>query len=487
MPDRLTTRTEPSASSVPAPHEPVSLKQAWLAETLRLRESLWGPLEDADEIRRARTLEGSLQQKLLHRAQALGAREQLDTVLQRYAQGARLTLIALWLAAILAGAGAAVGALGDATRSVNVLLALVAMLGINTLAMILWLASFALRSSDTGSWLGELWLWLTKKLARGPNAALAPQALAGLLDRQHALRWVLGGISHGWWTTALLSLLLTLLAVLSARRYQFNWETTLLTPDSFVHITAWLGWLPSKLGFPIPSEAIVRASSGLQALPESAQALWSGWLIGCVVVYGLLPRLVGVVVSLWCVKRRVADLSLDSHLPGYAELRERLAPISEKTGLDGPAGAWAPAPHDAIVAPAYTDTQALMVGLELASDTPWPPFPLPNDTLDLGLIDTRPQRQQLLEQFQQQPPAKLLLVCDPQQTPDRGTLALLNQLSGLAHHMRILLLAPQSTRPSHDARIALWRQQLAAVGFLADDVQTHPMAAHDWLNTRISP
>ncbi|MBP6020346.1 MAG: DUF2868 domain-containing protein [Burkholderiaceae bacterium] len=483
MPD-----TNPPTATQPAAAQPVSLNVAWLAETLRLRESLWGPLEDAAEVRQVKTERTSFETKILSRARLLGAREQLDTMLMRYARGARFALALLWLSAVLAGVGAALSALGDGSRSVNVLLALTAMLGINILAFFLWLASFALRSPGNGSWLGELWLWLTQKLARGPDAALAPRALVSVLDRNGSLRWVLGGVSHAWWTTALISLLLTLLAVLSARRYQFNWETTLLSPDSFVYITATLGWLPAKLGFPLPSEAIVRASNGLQSLPESAQALWSGWLIGCVVVYGLLPRLAGTLLSLWLSQRKLARLSVDSRLPGYAELRDRLEPPSEKIDIDGPAGPWTPALRHGQHNPAYTSRQALIVGLELPPDTAWPPLALSPDTVDLGLNDTRPQRKQLLDSFQQQPPARLLVVCDAQQTPDRGTLALLAQLSGLSQQMHILLLnSDHAPAERDDTRAAQWRKQLVAAGFASEHVHSDINIALAWLNTPLEP
>src|SRR5690606_826914 len=115
------------------------------------------------------------------------------------------------------------------------------------------------------------------------DAALAPRALIEVLGRNGALRWVLGSVSHGVWTSAFLSLLVTLLAMLSVRRYGFNWETTLLSSDTLVHLTTALGWLPAQLGFATPSSEVIRASNGLQVLPDSAQALWSGWLIGCVV------------------------------------------------------------------------------------------------------------------------------------------------------------------------------------------------------------
>src|SRR3546814_8950143 len=67
------------------------------------------------------------------------------------------------------------------------------------------------------------------------------------------------------------SMLVTLLALLSARRYQFNWETTLLSPDAFVSITSWLGGLPGLLGFTMRSE---EHTSELQSLMRISYAVF---------------------------------------------------------------------------------------------------------------------------------------------------------------------------------------------------------------------
>src|SRR3546814_12643603 len=97
---------------------------------------------------------------------------------------------------------------------------------------------------------------------------------------------------------------------------------------------------------------------------------WSSWLIGCVVVYGLLPRLVCLAVSLYLTKTRLAGLTLDTGLPGYAELRDRLAPVSENTGIDA-------APTPAFESPIHRDgpgypatNPPMPVGIELPADRP---------------------------------------------------------------------------------------------------------------------
>ncbi len=471
---------------MPSAQEPVQLRKPvftryWLAETLRLREALWGPLEDANEVRRARAEAQGFHQKILLRAKYLGQRERTDQVIARWIQLSKLALLAMWLVSIVAGAATAVGALGDGSRSVNVLLALVAMLGLNGLAFLFWLLSFTVKSTSSGTWLGEVWLWLTRRLAHGPDAALIPRALVGVLGRNNALRWILGTVSHGLWSTALLSMLLTLLGVLSARRYGFNWETTLLSADTFVSLTAALGWLPAHLGFAIPPEAVVRASNGLQVLPESAQALWSSWLIGCVVAYGLLPRLVCLVLGLIMARKNLAAIGLDESLPGYAELRDRLAPTSQKAGIDAPASAAFqaqvhPRPHTS-----YTADQPLLVGIELAPDTAWPPANLPSTVVDLGIVDTRPQRKSLLDRLQQQSPRQLLMVCDAQQTPDRGTVALLTDLASLAGEAHIVVQGQPAADIRQDTRSSAWHDRLRAAGFSAEQLHTTLNSGLAWI------
>jgi hypothetical protein len=275
--------------------------------------------------------------------------------------------------------------------------------------------------------------------------------------------------------------LLTMLAILSTRRYSFNWETTLLSPDTFVAITTTLGWLPAQLGFAMPSAAIIRASDGLQQLPESAQALWSSWLIACVVVYGLLPRLACLILSVLVTKSRLAAIRLDTGLPGYAELRDRLSPASENAGIDSPQ---APAfqAHIRQGQYAYPPTDhPLLVGIELPPDRPWPPAGLPRTVADLGVVDSRSQRKKLLDDLQARPPQKMLMACDAQQTPDRGVVALLADLAGLAGHSHVALLGLAAQDTVHGRRAAVWQDKLIAAGFAPEQIHTDLAPALDWL------
>src|SRR5690606_6802783 len=151
-----------------------SFRQAWLTETLRLGEAHWGPLEDGAEVRRVRSQGGDFSQRIIYRAQLLGRRERLNETLRHWTQIARWSLMAMIALALVTGFGMALGALGDGSRPVNLPLALMAMLGLHALTFVLWLAGLGIKANGGGAWLGRIWLDATRKLARGPDAALAP-------------------------------------------------------------------------------------------------------------------------------------------------------------------------------------------------------------------------------------------------------------------------------------------------------------------------
>lgn len=460
-----------------------AFRKAWLAEVIRLREAHAGPLHDTTEVRRAVADGGSFSQRLSRRAQYLGRRENLDALLSHWEAIARWTLGGLLIVAILAGTGTAWGALGDGSRPVNLVLALVAILGLHGLTFLLWLVGLGIKIGGSTSGLGRLWLSLTRKLARGPDAALAPRALLGVLGRSGTLPWSLGVVSHLLWLAALLSMLAALLGLLSARRYTFNWETTLLSPDTFVGLAQALGRIPASVGFKIPAESVIRLSDGLHSLPAEVQALWSSWLIGCVVVYGILPRLFAFLICLLLTRQGMARASLlDTSLPGYAGLYARLMPASERLAPDGPAGTERMQSISRGTMPIPTGAPAI-VGIELAPDAIWPPKGLPSTLHNLGIVDTRAQRHAVLDQLHATPVPRLLVICDALQTPDRGTLTYITELASYADHTRVAFYA--ATRPvdpkGGDTRAEVWHHELSKVGICADRLQIDPASAYRWL------
>ena len=156
--------------------------------------------------------------------------------------------------------------------------------------------------------------------------------LGHLLGRSRLATWGLGAITHGLWTLALAGAAGGVLLLLATRSYGFVWETTILPDAAFVRLTAALGSLPALFGFPVPDAATVAASGSAAApggmLAEAGRRAWAGWLLGALLAYGMLPRLLVMIGCALLWRRCVRTLALDLALPGYARLRARLLPDS---------------------------------------------------------------------------------------------------------------------------------------------------------------
>nr|WP_279309670.1 DUF2868 domain-containing protein [Pseudomonas koreensis] len=415
-----------------------SLQNLWLTETVRLREEHAGPLDDLEANRLARAAGGDLPGRIQRRALWLAERDGLTSALKHWLQGARLALVLLAIFAVLSGAGLAFAALGQ--TPVNVFWALGSLLGLNLILLLSW-ALGLIFAGEHGATLGRLWLWLSEKLARDAKAAQLAPALLLMLQRQKLNRWALGMLVNGLWLLAMVSALVLLLTLMATRRYGFVWETTILSADTFINMTQALGTLPALLGFNVPTVEMIRASGDTALNIESARQAWATWLVGVLVVYGVLPRLLLALFCFWRWNSGKAALRLDLNLPGYAQLRERLMPTSERLGITDPEPAQLHRVESTIGE--HASDGALLVAIELDDQHSWPPT-LPKNVSNAGILDSRESRNKLLEQLSRFPPARLAIACDPRRSPDRGSLALIAELARNATATRVWLLqAPQ--------------------------------------------
>ena len=432
------------------------LQRLWLTETVRLREEHAGPLDDLEANRRARTSAGDLPTRLQNRALWLAERDGLLAAMQHWLQGARLALLVLAVLAVISGAGLAFAALGDGQNPVNVFWALGSLLGLNLILLLSW-ALGLLFAGEHGASLGRLWLWLSEKFARDAKAAQLAPALLLLLQRHKLNRWALGSLVNGLWLLAMLSALLMMLLLMATRRYGFIWETTILSPDVFVAVTRSLGALPGWLGFGVPTDEMIRVSTDTRYNSELLRQAWAVWLVGIVLFYGVIPRLLLAAFCLWRWKHGRNALQLDLNLPGYSQLRERLMPSSERLGVND-----LDPEHLHNVQAGHSDLQtdgALIVAIELDGQHPWPPK-LPASVKDAGILDSRESRQRLLEQMTRFPPARLAIACDPRRSPDRGSLALIGELARGAAQTRIWLLQAPPGQALDADRLSDWHNAL---------------------------
>jgi hypothetical protein len=448
------------------------LQNLWLTETVRLREEHAGPLEDLEANRLARVAGGDLPSRIQRRALWLAERDGLTAALKHWLQGARLALVLLMIFAVLSGAGLAFAALGQ--TPVNVFWALGSLLGLNLILLLSWLLGLIF-AGEHGATLGRLWLWLSEKMARDAKAAQLAPALLLMLQRKKLNRWALGTLVNGLWLLAMLSALILLLTLMATRRYGFVWETTILSADTFINVTHALGYLPSLLGFNVPTVEMIRASGDGALDIESARQAWATWLVGVLVVYGVLPRLLLTLLCFWRWNSGKAALRLDLNLPGYAQLRERLMPTSERLGVNDPEPAQMHRVESGVGE--LVSEGALLVAIELDEQRPWPPA-LPKNVSNAGILDSRESRHKLLEQLSRFPPARLAIACDPRRSPDRGSLALIAELARSASETRVWLLQAPPGEALDAERLGDWHIALQQL-----DLKFADCAPLNWLET----
>ncbi|WP_263460352.1 DUF2868 domain-containing protein [Thauera sp. Sel9] len=461
---------------------------------MRRHEERHGVLEDRTAVRAARTAAPEFEARVLRRAQELGLREGWHDAILRWHGRVRLLLASAVVLALVLGFGAAAGVLGDGSRAVNVVWALGGLLGVNLFSLLLWLLATLLSRGSRGARTGVaggLWLRLPSFFERSSAAAELPLALGGLPGWSRAAGWGVGAAGHALWALALLGAAAGVLAVLAMRRYGFVWETTILPSGVFAWLVDALGRLPALLGFPVPDAATVVASGDAPMLEESGRRAWSGWLLGALLVYGVLPRAVLALVCMVLWRRSLQRLRLDLSRPGYARLRPLLLPDSERIGVRDPEPAVMPRPARHAARLAGSGAPAL-VAVELGGDLAWPPVAGEDGSaadelaaFDAGRLDSREQRREALARFGAQPPCRLLVAVDPRRTPDRGNLGVIAELADHAVETRVWALgAGGGSGETAESRLPQWREGLTRLGFAPEVLILDETAARDWLDGR---
>lgn len=414
------------------------LSNAVITEAVQLIEQA-GPLDDAAAMREAmQPPNATPQTRVARRASVLGERVGLQAELVRARNWAPWVALALVLAIVLAGLGLAGNVVGGSDRRINIMVALVSLLGLHAVTLVLWLVGLVLPLTSFNLSFGGLWMALTARVAGGRHgqAPVLLRAATQLLARARLLPWAFGFVSHGIWALSFVVVLGSLLFALAFRRYTLGWETTILDPALFVDGVRLLGRAPGWLGFPVPDAASVLAP----APNASAQRDWALWLTGCIVVYGLLPRLFLALCSALVWQRRKGHLLPDLAAPYYRQLMNRFDALAPATIVDADPGAARRHASDGLPA-GETGGAQMVVGFELPPEAPWPPADLHPDAEPVLRIDgSAVERRMLLDTAARLRPSALLLVCHAASSPDRGTERLLRELLGHCGECRLRLL-----------------------------------------------
>ena len=449
-----------------------ALSHAVIAEAVRLIEEV-GPLDDAAALREALAQPSPDDvTRISRRALALGQRIGLQTELTRARHWAPWIAVGLVALIVMAGLGLTGSVVGGSERRINIMTALVSLLGVHILTLLLWLLGLAGPWRSFNGSLGWVWLALTARVAGGRHgqAPALLRAATELLTRARLLPWAFGLVSHAIWALSFVVVLAALLFALAFRSYTLSWETTILEPGFFVRGVQVLGWLPGWLGFPVPDAATVLMSPGPIGASVSSggsgQRAWAWWLTGCIVVYGLLPRLFFVALAAWIWRRRRGALQPDLSLPYYRKLLARFEALAPAAIVDADGGtAWQRTP-DGLSAADASDA-LMLVGFELPPETPWPPGTPHLDAVQTLRIDgSAPARRQLLDTAAQVRPRVLVMMCRAASSPDRGIERLLRELLGHCGECRLWLVGET---PDGRQRWRRWLHDVGLERIAADD------------------
>jgi len=503
----------------------VKFEQQLLAEVVKSIEN-HGPLSGSDIIERqlAKT-DQSLETKVLKRAASLVRDYRLESRIQTARHQSSWINSAIIVIFVVLGILAAQQAFDQLHAGVvNFYWLILVLLGVHVLALALWalaiLSSYkqpqALNSigSLIQHWAGRLLAKRSLGFPKRDQSALGvkhsesdsaettldslsgdqvkirPHSRMGVSDysagaislsvyqtmwRGELGRWSGSKITHGLWLGYLSGGCLMVLLMLSTRQYDFVWETTILSAPAFVSVTEALSWLPAMVGFAVPEPSQIEVSRyGLATLtdPGSLRQAWAGLLMGCIILYGILPRMILLALSYFFYGRACRRFTLDLTDPYYVALRNRLMPTTRQFGIVDPdlKGKAQQKSKGNIKTDIRLPPNANYLGIELNADQPWPPQGVSEES-DLGCVDDRQGQRRVLAEIKTHGKTPLVAVIPIQRSPDRGQSRFLESLKNNCGGDFYLGLSESSDTGSDQvSRQSDWYQLAKGIGLPADHI-----------------
>ena len=403
-----------------------------LTELVRLLEER-GYIFPADPQPITETLrhaEGDAESKINRRAEMIDSDHKLRDALTHVRQVGQGLLWGLTLLCLVMGFGSGLGLLNQS--GLNFFIVLASVLGLNTVMFGVWVVMLLLPKHKQ-TWFSPSW-WI-----RGKDPV--SQAILRLyLEawQQPKARWAAGKISHRFWLATLGGMLIAMLLLLVVRQYTFNWESTLLSDNSFIRVVHALAWLPELLGFPVPDTQAILNSRLHNHMASARQ--WSGLLIGSMVVYGMVPRVLAWAYCHWQTRAAAQPLPLDKSYYQHLIQQWQTRVIDADTQTE-----------TVTIVPKISlsdDGQKWAVMLERPwAEAHWYRHVLGQDWLDKGTADSRDAVAQLLEQLQQHR-VQLLIGVPAQTVPDRGILRQISRLAEAAQSGAVVQLLWERTDPA---------------------------------------
>src|SRR6056297_17305 len=445
-----------------------------LVESVRRFDEAAGDFRLDDAATRQAALEPvSPARRIVERARRLQTGPRLLGDIAHLISAGRWLVVFLMALGVLVGAAAA-SSLQSANATIALSHAVLVLLGVPFLLLLAWaLVSLFGPSGGAAGLPGRMLWWLMLLFTRRFGLAAHRRHLVASVSELGRLRGrtLMALATHAFWAMFFVGCIVWMWLRFLGLRFDFTWETTLLSGRWLEDLVIAIGWLPSWLfGLAVPSPEQVQSVLSDQS-PATDRGLWAGYLIGALVVYGLIPR---ALLAAWFLLRwRRTRLSLDLSRPGYLRLLPLLSRPSQPTGPHGepPAG---PGPAVAPKPVIGGRGGAVLIGVELDhDDTHWPPAA--PDCQVLGRADNRRQRREIMQALEllDPRPEKIVALCSLARSPDRGTMAFLGELAQFAPLEIRLDDAHRLADLNIDAKSRLedWRESASRFGLPKPDLQ----------------
>lgn len=448
----------------------------WLAEAIKRKEQA-GTIDDSLVIAQLAnesasddmTDEALICRRALLLTQHNPVVESLPKHIVRMYTFGKTALVILAITAVVAGLSLASSVLLQGFR-LNVFLLLLVLLMPHLLGL-LWAIVLYGRLDSSSSWIADAWVWLTKRIARRQDAALLIESLGSLLGHGGNLPLMLLGISHLWWVLFAFSTMVMMYLVFSFAQYTFTWGTTIQQPEFFLMAIKSVGWLPGLIGFSLPD------STDIASLADNAETrkTWAVFILGCLAIYALVPRLLMLAFSWAAVRKSLRSVSIAFADAYYINVLNRIRSALRKppeitdaapTHIDATGVPVTPVPRN-------TPLQKVtgIVPFELRETPTLAQFQanLHCETFD-NVVDDLTQ-QAVLNGILERNIGNVVLLYDARNTADRGAFQFLRHLKSTCDGLQVVLLNQEAASPH---KLVNWIEGLKEIGIetILNDVPT---------------
>lgn len=371
-------------------------------------------------------------QKLILRAHKLDDSNQIKQALANAHFHFSLPEKLVGVLALLAGILSVAGLL--TTTHINFFYLLIILLGWHWLSLLLWL--IRPKNPSTSSVAAKLLDGIIHKIMHKTNPLDKHAHELVMQSKTAVLTYYLSVIIHKSWVMMFLGNIIALIGIFLFKSYHFVWESTLLTQAYFEKLVHIIGILPSLFISPPDIHA------------SDVARQFAIFLIVCVVIYGLIPRLIA---WLFCaIKVRKHAFTIDKNLYYYENLvRQFNRQISDQDD-------YTPPPATPILAK-VSHGKKLIATFEIeAFDPHWYQFGAGNEIVLFGKIDDKADLQQLAHAVHQHH-AQVYLGIDCTLLPDRGTVKKLLAIANKAQFGIVVELLGNDK-----AHYTAWQETLAA-------------------------